>query len=180
MRPSRHLRPFSTDLQSERSVDDRSNSAANSQSGKVSSLHAPISTKPRSGASIFGRDGLLSLMDDAREGKFDIVIVEALDRLSRDQEDLAGLHKRLTFARRPDHCRSRRRGRRNPGRIRGLVSTLFLADLKHKIRRGMTGSSARGATRRARLRLPPRPLDNQACCRSSNQRPRSSEGSMPK
>ena len=45
-----------------------------------------------------GRDGLLRLMDAARDRAFDVVIVEALDRLSRDQEDLAGIYKRLTFA----------------------------------------------------------------------------------
>ena len=33
-----------------------------------------------------------------RRGKFDIVLAEALDRFSRDQEDTAGLFKRLTFA----------------------------------------------------------------------------------
>ena len=41
--------------------------------------------------------GLLMLMDQARASAFDVVIVEALDRLSRDMEDLAGLHKRLSF-----------------------------------------------------------------------------------
>jgi hypothetical protein len=38
------------------------------------------------------RDGLMQLMDAARQRLFDVVIVEALDRLSRDMEDLAGLH----------------------------------------------------------------------------------------
>jgi DNA invertase Pin-like site-specific DNA recombinase len=38
------------------------------------------------------------LMEDARAGRFDVVVAEALDRLSRDQEDVAGLYKRLSFA----------------------------------------------------------------------------------
>jgi DNA invertase Pin-like site-specific DNA recombinase len=37
-------------------------------------------------------------MRDALKGRFDIVLAEALDRFSRDQEDTAGLFKRLTFA----------------------------------------------------------------------------------
>jgi len=41
----------------------------------------------RSGASTFGRDGLMQLMDAARQRLFDVVVVEALDRLSRDMED---------------------------------------------------------------------------------------------
>jgi hypothetical protein len=36
-------------------------------------------------------------LDQAREPSFDVVVVEALDRLSRDMEDLAGIHKRLSF-----------------------------------------------------------------------------------
>jgi Resolvase, N terminal domain len=44
-----------------------------------------------------GRDGLLHLMDRARDRSFEVIIVEALDRLSRDMEDLAGIHKRLSF-----------------------------------------------------------------------------------
>jgi site-specific DNA recombinase len=37
-------------------------------------------------------------MRDALNGRFDVVLAEALDRFSRDQEDTAGLFKRLTFA----------------------------------------------------------------------------------
>ena len=44
-----------------------------------------------------GRGGLLRLLDEARDQSFDVVVVEALDRLSRDMEDLAGIHKRLSF-----------------------------------------------------------------------------------
>ena len=39
----------------------------------------------------------MRLMDAARTRAFDVVVVEALDRLSRDMEDLAGIHKRLSF-----------------------------------------------------------------------------------
>ena len=53
--------------------------------------------RARSGASILGRDGLMRMMDAARDGAFDVILVEALDRLSRDQENIAGLWKRLNF-----------------------------------------------------------------------------------
>lgn len=130
---------FSTDLQSERSVDDQIELCREFAIRQGFVVARSYFDKARSGASIFGRDGLLSLMDDAREGKFDIVIVEALDRLSRDQEDLAGLHKRLTFAGVQIIAVHDGAADAIQVGIRGLVSTLFLADLKHKIRRGMTG-----------------------------------------
>lgn len=33
-----------------------------------------------------------------REGRFDLVLAEALDRLSRDQEHVAGLYKQESLA----------------------------------------------------------------------------------
>jgi hypothetical protein len=50
-----------------------------------------------SGATLL-RSGFQRLMRDALNGRFDVVLSEALDRFSRDQEDTAGLFKRLTFA----------------------------------------------------------------------------------
>jgi len=42
-----------------------------------------------SGATLL-RPGIQALMEDASRGKFDVVYAEALDRISRDQEDAAG------------------------------------------------------------------------------------------
>ena len=50
-----------------------------------------------SGATLL-RSGFQALMRDALNRKFDVVLAESLDRFSRDQEDTAGLFKRLTFA----------------------------------------------------------------------------------
>jgi len=36
-------------------------------------------------------------MSDAQRDRFDIVLSQAPDRLSRDQDDIAGLYKRLSF-----------------------------------------------------------------------------------
>src|SRR5207245_10764381 len=43
------------------------------------------------------RPGFQALMREALRNEFDIVLAQALDRFSRDQEDTAGLFKRLTF-----------------------------------------------------------------------------------
>ena len=50
-----------------------------------------------SGASLI-RPGVQAMMQDAQAGRFNLVLAEALDRISRDQEDIAGVYKRLTFA----------------------------------------------------------------------------------
>ncbi len=43
------------------------------------------------------RPGYQKLLEDARAGVFEIVVAEALDRLSRDQADVATLSKQLSF-----------------------------------------------------------------------------------
>jgi DNA invertase Pin-like site-specific DNA recombinase len=43
------------------------------------------------------RPAYQKLLDESRRGVFDIVVAEALDRLARDQEDVAHLYKRLSF-----------------------------------------------------------------------------------
>jgi site-specific DNA recombinase len=128
---------FSTDLQSERSVDDQVALCREFAARRGFVVAHVYADRARSGASVFGRDGLLALMDDARAGKFEVVVIEALDRLSRDQEDLAGIHKRLSFA--GIEIIAVHDGTADAIQIgiRGLVSTLFLADLKNKIRRGI-------------------------------------------
>ena len=48
-----------------------------------------------SGSTITNRPGMRELLADAKKAKFDVVVAEALDRLSRDQEDIAAIFKRL-------------------------------------------------------------------------------------
>ncbi|MCX8999426.1 recombinase family protein, partial [Rhizobiaceae bacterium BDR2-2] len=50
-----------------------------------------------SGASLL-RPGIQALISDAARGRFDLILSEAMDRLSRDQEDIAGIFKRMSYA----------------------------------------------------------------------------------
>lgn len=88
---------FSTDLQNEKSTEDQISLCRAHAARRGLQIIQTFEDKTRSGGSILGRDGLMRLMDAARTGSFDVVVVEALDRLSRDMEDLAGIHKRLSF-----------------------------------------------------------------------------------
>jgi hypothetical protein len=88
---------YSSDLQSAASIDDQVRLCR--KRADTEGWH-PIETyadQAMSGASAL-RPGYQKMLMDARDGKFDVLIAEALDRLSRDQEDIAGLYKQLTFA----------------------------------------------------------------------------------
>ena len=79
----------------------------------------------------------MRLSDATRDGGFEVILIEALDRLSRDQEDLAGIWKRLNFM--GVELRAVHEGTADQIQIGvcGLLGSLFLTDLAHKVRRGM-------------------------------------------
>lgn len=97
MKPAAIYARFSTELQNEKSTEDQIALCRGYAVRHQLDVVATFEDKARSGASVFGRNGLMQLMDAARQHRFTVVIVEALDRLSRDMEDLAGIHKRLSF-----------------------------------------------------------------------------------
>jgi hypothetical protein len=69
---------FSTELQNEKSTDDQIALCRAYASRQKIDVVATFEDKARFGASVFGRDGLMQLMDAARQRLFDVVIVEAL------------------------------------------------------------------------------------------------------
>ena len=85
------------------------------------------------------RPGYQAMLEGAREAGFDIVVAEALDRLSRDQEDVAALFKRLQFA----GIKLVTLGEGEIGALhiglKGTMNALFLKDLADKVRRGLRG-----------------------------------------
>ena len=91
-----------------------------------------------SGATLM-RPGFQAFMSAALRKEFDIVLAEALDRFSRDQEDTASLFKRLTFA--GVNIVTLAEGDITHLHIglKGTMNALFLKELAEKTRRGMRG-----------------------------------------
>ena len=105
-------------------------------------LHA-YTDRAISGATAL-RPAYQQLLEDARRGGFDIVVAEALDRLSRDQEDVAGLFKRLNFAGvRLVTLAEGEISELHVG-LKGTMNALFLKDLADKTRRGLEGRVRQG------------------------------------
>ncbi len=130
---------FSTELQSEKSTGDQIALCRAHAARQGLNVVGIYEDKARSGASVFGREGLMRLMDAAREHAFDVVLVEALDRLSRDMEDLAGIHKRLSFLGIEIHAVHDGTADAIMVGIRGLVGQMQREDGAKKVRRGMAG-----------------------------------------
>ena len=84
------------------------------------------------------------MLEDARAGRFDVLVAEALDRLSRDQENIAGLFKQLCFADVKFVTLTEGEiGELHVG-LKGTMNALFLKDLAHKTRRGLEGRIRQG------------------------------------
>jgi site-specific DNA recombinase len=135
---------FSSDLQKDRSIDDQLAICRQYAEREGLKVVATFTDRAKSGASLFDRDGLIDLVARAKERGFDAVIVESLDRLSRDQEDLAGLFKRLSFHGAEILTVNEGKTTSIHVGIRGLVGSLYLADLGAKVRRGHAGQVREG------------------------------------
>lgn len=92
-----------------------------------------------SGGSLLLRPGIQDLMNDAAGGRFGIILAESLDRLSRDQEDIAGLYKRMRFAGVRIVTLSEGEISELHIGLKGTMGALFLKDLADKTRRGLRG-----------------------------------------
>ena len=91
-----------------------------------------------SGASLH-RPGLQSLLDHASRGGIDLVLCEALDRLSRDQADVATLYKQLAFHGAGIATLAEGEISELHVGLKGTMNQLFLKDLASKTRRGLRG-----------------------------------------
>ncbi|MDP3600888.1 MAG: recombinase family protein [Bosea sp. (in: a-proteobacteria)] len=97
-----------------------------------------------SGASMILRSGIQMLLQDAQAGRFDLVVAEALDRISRDQADVATLFKHLRFAGVPIITLAEGEISELHVGLKGTMNALFLKDLAAKTHRGMSGRVAAG------------------------------------
>jgi site-specific DNA recombinase len=129
---------YSTDLQSEASIEDQIRLCQEKAENEGWHVHNRYTDHGQSGATLL-RPGVQMLLADALDGKFEVIIAEALDRLSRDQADIAGIYKRLTFA--GVKIITLSEGEVNDLHIglKGTMNALFLKDLADKTRRGLRG-----------------------------------------
>ena len=130
---------YSTDMQSSTSIEDQVRLCRERAASEGWTIARSYSDAAISGSSLKTRPGMQTLLQDAHTGKFDIVLSEALDRLSRDQEDIAAIHKRLQFAGIQLVTLSEGEISELHIGLKGTMNALFLKDLANKTRRGLRG-----------------------------------------
>lgn len=90
------------------------------------------------------RPGIQSLIRDAQNGMFNLVLSEALDRLSRNQADIASLYQRFQFLGCMIETTSEGAISEMQIGFKGTMNALFLKDLAAKTRRGLKGRAMAG------------------------------------
>jgi site-specific DNA recombinase len=101
-------------------------------------IAAEYSDHAMSGASLM-RPGFQAMMAAALRHEVDVVLAESLDRFSRDQEDTAGLFKRLTFAGVAIVTLAEGDITFLHIGLKGTMNAMFLKELADKTRRGLRG-----------------------------------------
>ena len=130
---------FSSDLQDARSLADQIALAKNYASARQLPVLSIYEDAAISGATIINRPGIQQLLEDAAAGRFDLIITESIDRLSRGQADIAWLYERLTFfGVRIETLADGQVSEIHIG-LKGTMAALFLKDLAQKTRRGQIG-----------------------------------------
>ncbi|WP_353618446.1 recombinase family protein [Boseongicola sp. H5] len=135
---------YSSDNQREASIEDQFRICREQAKREKWKIVGTYKDAGISGASMILRPGIQSLLQDAQAGQFDMVLAEALDRISRDQADVATFYKHLKFADVPIITLAEGEISELHVGLKGTMNALFLKDLAAKTHRGLRGRVEEG------------------------------------
>ncbi|RPE72196.1 DNA invertase Pin-like site-specific DNA recombinase [Pacificibacter maritimus] len=134
---------FSTDMQRDASIDDQVRTCQDYAKRQGLEVVEVFSDKATSGASLM-RSGIQNLLRSSAAGQFDVVISEALDRLSRNQADIASVYQKLEFQSVAIETVSEGSVSEMHIGLKGTMNSLFIKDLAAKTHRGLKGRALAG------------------------------------
>ncbi|WP_246033036.1 recombinase family protein [Falsirhodobacter xinxiangensis] len=135
---------YSTDLQNAASIEDQIRLCRERALREGWQIVGTYEDAGLSGSSMILRPGLQRLLQDGRNHRFDLVLSEALDRISRNQADIATIYQNLSFA--GVNLLTLADGQVNEMHIglKGTMNALFLKELAAKTHRGLRGRVEKG------------------------------------
>ncbi|TIW30867.1 MAG: recombinase family protein, partial [Mesorhizobium sp.] len=135
---------YSSDSQRDASIEDQLRLCREQAARQGWSVGCTYEDAAISGASTVLRPGIQHLVRDAQRGRFEVVLAEALDRISRDQADVATLFKHLKFAGVAIVTLAEGEISELHVGLKGTMNALFLKDLALKTHRGLRGRVEKG------------------------------------
>lgn len=139
---------YSSDRQREASIEDQARNCRRRAETEGWTLVASYEDRAISGATS-ERPGYRALLTDAEAGRFRVLLVDDLSRLSRDQVEAERTIRRLepwgiVIVGVSDGYDSRSKSRKVHRDVRNLLNEVYLDDLREKTHRGLEGQARRG------------------------------------
>jgi len=141
---------FSSENQREASIDDQFRNCERRVQQEGWSVTARFCDKAISGSKDEAdRPGYQQLLAAAKGRAFDIVLVDDLSRLTRDEGELIKTRKRLVFwgvrlIGCSDGFDKAQKGHKIQASFHGIKNEMFLDELRDKTRRGLEGQALKG------------------------------------
>lgn len=129
---------FSSDLQTDKSIDDQIALCREVCEREGLTVVRTFDDRAISGSSAINRPGFCDLMRAAEARKFDVIVAEDMDRVFRDQSDYHAARKRLDFLGITFHTATGKVTKID-GALRALMGELFIENLALHTRRGLEG-----------------------------------------
>ena len=129
---------YSTDMQRDASLSDQVELCRRYAVAQGWTLVETYTDAARSGADKM-RPGFQQMLADARAGRFDVLVCEAIDRLGRNLSDVSAAFDELQFARIAMHTLHHGRVTQMHIGIMGTLAQMTLSDTRDKVRRGLLG-----------------------------------------
>lgn len=141
---------FSTEQQRDTSCDDQIRVARCRADREGWTVVAEYRDEAVSGSvPVDRRPGGARMLADALAGRFDVLLLEGLDRLSRDMVEQERIvrrleHRNIRIIGVSDGYDSTASGRKIHRGMRGIINEVYLDDLRAKVHRGLSGQFDRG------------------------------------
>lgn len=135
---------YSTDMQNPMSIDDQFRQVERYAKQRGWRIVARFSDSAVSGSKSQSRPYFQRLSEALGSGTFDVVLAESLDRISRDQEHIAGFYKAARFSGVDIYTPARGKVDAMTLGLSSTMNAIFLEDLADKTRRGLEGRVAKG------------------------------------
>ena len=135
---------YSSDLQNPHSIEDQASACRRLAQKRGLTIVASFEDAGLSGASVANRPGFAALMRAAEDRAFDLVICEALDRLSRSQADVSAAFEDLRFFGVGIHTISEGDVSELHIGLAGTMNAIQLREIGRKTRRGLRGVASAG------------------------------------
>jgi site-specific DNA recombinase len=139
---------FSTENQRETSLDDQARNCERFAGREGWQITSRFQDKAISGTKQ-DRAGYQAMLAAAKRREFDVLLVDDLSRLSRDEIELKQTVRRFKFAGLriigvSDGFDTADKGHKIQATVRGLINEIYLDDLAEKTHRGLTGKALAG------------------------------------